>query len=133
MSTREDLQAWLALEHEAVWLYGLIGARVDSLAEPALTSFEAHRAARDRLRAVVRNGGGQPVGPALTYGDELFDSRRTARAAARDVENRVAAACLTLLGTGDEGIGRFAMAGLRRAALASLDWGADPIAFPGLD
>ncbi|MGI9084329.1 MAG: DUF4439 domain-containing protein [Aeromicrobium sp.] len=133
MSTSDDLQAWLALEHEAVWLYGVIGARLSGLSEAARTSFDAHRAVRDGLRAQVSDAGGQPVGPALTYGDELIDTRSSARRAARDVEERIAAACLALFGgTGTDGR-RFAMAGLRRAALAALGWGADPIAFPGLD
>ena len=133
MTRLDDLQAWLALEHEAVWLYGMIGARVDRLAKPASTSYDAHRAVRDRLRTLVDHAGGQPVGPALAYGDERVDSSKAARTAARSVEERIAAACVTLFGdTGRDGR-RFAMAGLRRAALAALDWGADPQAFPGLD
>jgi hypothetical protein len=133
MTRLDDLQAWLALENEAVWLYGMIGARVDKLAEPARTSYDAHRVVRDRLRVLVDEAGGQPVGPALTYGDERVDSPRAARAAAGNVEERIAAACVTLFGTvGAEGR-RFAMSGLRRAALAALDWGAPVRAFPGLD
>lgn len=133
MTATDDLQQWLALEHEAVWLYGVIGARVDNLADAARRSYDAHRVARDRLLALVRDAGGQPVGPALTYGPGVVDSRRTARAAASDVEERIAAACVTLFGGSDEKGRRFAMSGLRRAALAALDWGADVRAFPGLD
>lgn len=129
----DELQAWLALEHEAVWLYGMIGARVGDLSEAARTSFEAHRAARDRLRDLVSDADGEPVGPELTYGDRRVDSRQVARTAAQEVEARIAAACLTLFGAAGSDGRRFAMAGLRRAALASLDWGADPVAFPGLD
>jgi hypothetical protein len=129
----DDLQAWLALEHEAVWLYGLIGARVDNLARPASTSYDAHRAARDRLRKQVDDAGGQPVGPALTYGDDRIDSAKDARAAASNVEERIAAACVTVFGTAGQDGRRFAMSGLRRAALAALDWGAPVRAFPGLD
>ena len=133
MSTRvEDLQRWLALEHEAVWLYGVIGARVGDLAKPARTSYDAHRAVRDRLLELIDGLGGRPVGTALTYGNELVDSPRAARAAASDVEARIAAACLTVFGPADTTGRRFAMAGLRRAALATLDWGADARAFPGL-
>jgi len=129
----DDLQAWLALEHEAVWLYGLIGARVDNLARPASTSYDAHRAARDRLRKQVDDAGGQPVGPALTYGDDRIDSAKDARTAASNVEERIAAACVTVFGTVGQDGRRFAMSGLRRAALAALDWGAPVRAFPGLD
>ena len=133
MTRLEDLQAWLALEHEAVWLYGMIGARVDRLAKPASTSYDAHRAVRDRLRALVDDAGGQPVGPALTYGDERIDSPKAARIAARSIEERIAAACVTLFGDTEREGRRFAMSGLRRAALAALDWGAPVRAFPGLD
>ena len=55
MTRLDDLQTWLALEHEAVWLYGMIGARVDGLARPARTSYDAHRVVRWRAGA----GGGQ--------------------------------------------------------------------------
>ena len=133
MTRLDDLQAWLALEHEAVWLYGLIGARVDNLARPASTSYDAHRAARDRLRKQVDDAGGQPVGPALTYGDDRIDSAKDARTAASNVEERIAAACVTVFGTAGQDGRRFAMSGLRRAALAALDWGAPVRAFPGLD
>jgi hypothetical protein len=129
----DDLQAWLALEHEAVWLYGLIGARVDNLARSASTSYDAHRAARDRLRKLVDDAGGQPVGPALTYGDDRIDSAKDARGAAGSVEERIAAACVALFGTSGKEGRRFAMSGLRRAALAAVDWGAPVRAFPGLD
>jgi hypothetical protein len=133
MTRLEDLQAWLALEHEAVWLYGMIGARVDRLTKPAATSYDAHRVVRDRLRTLVHEAGGKPVGPALTYGEKRVDSARDARTAARSVEERIAAACVTLFGDVGRKDRRFAMSGLRRAALAALDWGAPVRAFPGLD
>ena len=133
MTRLDDLQSWLALEHEAVWLYGLIGARVDGVAKSARNSYDAHRLVRDRLIALVDRAGGQPVGPALTYGDGRIDSPKDARAAASNVEERIAAACVTVFGRADSDGRRFAMSGLRRAALAALDWGAPVRAFPGLD
>ncbi len=133
MTRLDDLQTWLALEHEAVWLYGLIGARVDGVATSARTSYDAHRLVRDRLIAMVDRAGGEPVGPALTYGDRRVDSTKDARATASSVEERIAAACVTVFGGADDEGRRFAMSGLRRAALAALDWGAPVRAFPGLD
>ena len=133
MTRLDDLQSWLALEHEAVWLYGLIGARVDGLAKSARTSYDAHRLVRDRLIALVDQAGGRPAGPALTYGDGRVDSPKDARAAASHVEERIAAACVTMFGRADSDGRRFAMSGLWRAALAALDWGAPVRAFPGLD
>ena len=133
MTRLDDLQAWLALEHEAVWLYGMIGARVDRLARPASTSYDAHRVVRDRLLRLVDGAEGEPVGPALTYGDDRVDSAKDARAAASNIEERIAAACVMLFGHTGRDERRFAMSGLRRAAVAALDWGAPVRAFPGLD
>ncbi len=133
MTRLDDLQAWLALEHEAVWLYGMIGARVDRLSRPARISFDAHRVVRDRLLELVDGAEGNPVGPALTSGDDRVDSAKDARAAASNVEERIAAACVTLFGSSGRDGRRYAMSGLRRAALAALDWGAPVRAFPGLD
>ena len=133
MTRLDDLQTWLALEHEAVWLYGMIGARVDGLARPARTSYDAHRVVRDRLLTFVDAAEGDPVGPALTYGDQRLDSAKDARAAASNVEERIAAASVTLFGHSGRDDRQFAMSGLRRAALAALDWGAPVRAFPGLD
>lgn len=129
----EALQAWLALEHEAVWLYGMVGARVDDLGESARRSFDAHRAVRDRLAVLIDDASAQPVGPRLTYGDDRVDSAGDARVTAQSVEQRITAACLNLFGSSGEDGRRFAMAGARRSALASLDWGGAPQAFPGLD
>lgn len=133
MSRLDDLQNWLALEHEAVWLYGVVGARLGGLADAARASLDAHRATRDRLRALVDAAGGTPMGPALGYGDGRIDTRRQAREAARGVEERIAAACVTLVGSAGGDDRRFALSGLRRAALAAHDWGAPVRAFPGLD
>ncbi len=133
MTRLDDLQTWLALEHEAVWLYGMIGARVDGVAKAASASYDAHRLVRDRLISMVDRAGGEPVGPALTYGDSRVDSPKDARTAASSVEERIAAACVAVFGAADSDGRRFAMSGLRRAALAALDWGAPVRAFPGLD
>jgi hypothetical protein len=69
----------------------------------------------------------------MTYGDGRVDSPKDARAAASNLEERIAAACVTEFGHADRDGRRFAMSGLRRAALAALDWGAPVRAFPGLD
>jgi hypothetical protein len=132
MTATDALQAWLALEHEAVWLYPVIGARHGEDRDRATASFEIHRITRDRLLARLREIGVEPVAPRLTYGRPVT-TRATARGRARSVENRVAAACLTLAGESDDGTRSFAVKELRRAALAALTWGGEPEAFPGLD
>lgn len=126
---RAALEGWLALEHEAVWWFGTIGGRFDDLRDAARDSYDQHRAARDRLVAVLA---GRGPAPRIAYGP-VPDSAAEARSVAADVEQRLCSATLTVIGVaeGDERVRP--LAALRRAALAALDWDADPVAFPGLD
>ena len=126
------LQAWLALEHEAIWQYGLIGGRFDDLRDRAEVAWQEHRAARDHLSEVISTAGQTPVGPAMGYGAPAPTAAQ-ARAVARGVEQRVAAAALTALGASAERAARrFAVSRLRAAAQAAIFWGDQPRAFPGL-
>ena len=127
-----ELQHWLALEHEAVWQYGLIGGRFDDLRDHAEAAWQEHRAARDHLSEVISTAGPTPVGPAMSYGAPAPTPAR-ARAVARGVEKRVAAAALTALGaSGKRAERRFAVSRVRAAARAAIIWGDQPRAFPGL-
>src|SRR5690242_3576311 len=125
----EDLQRWLSIEHEAVWLYGLIGGRFEDDRDVAEASWEHHRDARDHLNATIRAAGEVPVGPALTYGDRAGTAREAKRAA-RDVERRVSETCVAIAADAEHR--RLALTSLRRSARASIRWGARPQAFPGL-
>jgi hypothetical protein len=125
------LQAWLALEHEAIWLYGLIGGRVNDLDEDAAKSWDRHRDVRDRLVAVIGSTGEVPIAPSMGYEPTTIDSVGSARRAAQSVENRIASACVAALAS-DADRGR-ALKGLTSAARAAVMWGATPEAFPGLD
>lgn len=128
----EELQHWLALEHEAVWQYGLIGGRFDDLRDHAEAAWQEHRAARDHLSEVISSGGQRPVGPAMSYGAP-YPTAAQARAAARDLEQRVAAAALAALPASAERSGRrFAVSRVRAAARAAITWGDQAQAFPGL-
>jgi hypothetical protein len=126
------MQDWLALEHEAVWLYPVIGARFAALADRARTSYGKHHEARDRLLARLHQMDVEPVSPALTYDVGRLRTKARAIAAARQIEREIAAACLTLAGDTTGELRSYAMAGLRRAALAEITWGGKPDAFPGL-
>lgn len=131
MTTTDAVQAWLALEHEAVWLYPVIGVRHGEDREQATSSFEVHRVTRDRLLARLREIGVEPVAPRLTYGRPVT-TRAKARGRARSVEDRIAAACVALAAESDGATRALAVKELRRAALAAQAWGGDPEAFPGL-
>lgn len=72
MSTIESLQATLAAEHAAIFLYGDAGAHTSQSAEPALfdvvtTLYRTHRARRDQLRLLIADRGATPVAAAATY------------------------------------------------------------------
>jgi hypothetical protein len=132
MTPTEALQAWLALEHEAVWLYPVVGARLDGLRGRATTSFEAHRDVRDDLVVRLRGLGAEPVSAALGYAAAPLTSADEAGAAAQSLEARVSAAVLTLAGVAEADLREFAVGALRTSALAEQTWGAAPKAFPGL-
>ncbi len=126
-------QNWLALTHEAIWVYGLIGARISTLAEPAAQQVAAHRTARDRLSDRVTSLDGRPVETEAAY--DVADPTRPedARSLARDVESRIAATCVRLVAVTTDDARERAIRGLRTSALAQLRWGGSPEPFPGLD
>jgi hypothetical protein len=132
MTSTEALQGWLALEHEAVWLYPIIGARFDAVASRARRSYGKHVDVRDGLLARLHQLEVEPAPTALSYDVSRLRTAAQARVAAQQVEREIAAACLTLAGDSSGDLRTYATAGLRRAALAELTWGGPPTAFPGL-
>jgi hypothetical protein len=132
MTSDEALQQWLALEHEAVWFYAVAGGRFAPLATPARAAYTAHVGAREALLERLHRIGVEPVATALAYGVGRLRTTGDARKIARDLESRIAAACLTLVGVVEGDDREFATTALRRAALAELTWGGRPSAFPGL-
>lgn len=132
MNPTAAMQNWLALEHEAIWLLPIAGARFDELNDLGHRTQDAHLNTRDDLLERIHRTGANPVATALAYDVGPLTTIAEAQAAVRDVESRIAAACLTLVGqvSGDDRT--FATKSLRRAALAELAWGGEPTAFPGL-
>jgi hypothetical protein len=132
MTPTKALQAWLALEHQAVWLHPVLGARFDELRQRATVSFAAHRATRDAVIARLRALDAEPVRTRLAYDVGPLTTPDEARGAARTLEAEICAACLTLAGAVEDDTRAYAVTNLTRAALAELTWGAPPQAFPGL-
>jgi hypothetical protein len=132
MTSTEAMQDWLALEHEAVWLYPVIGARFDAVADRARASYGKHLDMRDRLLARLHQMDVEPVPTKLSYDVSRLRTKAHAITAARRIEIDIAAVCLTLAGDSTGDLRTYATAGLRRAALAEIAWGGQPDAFPGL-
>jgi hypothetical protein len=132
MTSAETLQDWLALEHEAVWLYPVVGARFDALAKPARTAYRKHRDVRDGLLSRLHQMDLEPVPTRLSYDTGRLRTKAAALAAAQRIEREIAATCLTLVGESSGDLQAYALQGLRRASLAELGWGGTPRAFPGL-
>ena len=126
----ESWQAWLAVEHEAVWLYGLIGGRLDDLSGAAREAWNRHREVRDQLITVIRAADAEPDGPQIAYAQAAVDSVADARRAAQTVEAKVTIAAMACMD--DTAHRPDVVAALRAAARTAAEWGAHPTAFPGL-
>lgn len=126
----EALQAWLAVEHEAVWLYGVIGGRVDDLSDRARDAWNRHRDNRDQVTSWIRTLGAEPVAPHMGYAPATITSAGAARRAAQAVEAKTAAAAVANLS--EPARRAMTVTALRGAARAAAAWGAAASAFPGL-
>ena len=133
MSEISGLQNWLALEHESIWIYQLIGARVAELTAPANGQAAAHRRRRDQLGKMITALGSNPVATELSYDVAPVIDGKAARKLARGVEARIAAACVSMVAVLADADREMAVDGLRTAALTQVRWGGSAEPFPGLD
>ena len=127
----------LAIEHEAVYAYGVVGGVLDpgtAEAGRALDGYEAHRARRDRLEDVVQELGSEPTPaePGYVLPAPVTDVDSAARLARR-VEDRSAVAYAQLVGPSVGDLREVLVDWLTDAATRGLSWGAAPTAFPGLE
>jgi len=134
----QELVALLADEHAAVYAYGLLGARL-GVAERrgARSAYDAHRAARDDLRALLERRGLQGPPPHPVY-DVTVSGRTQARALAVRLEEGLAVRWRDLVGTTDEAdLRRLAVQRLQECAVRAAAWrgaqgGPPTVPFPGL-
>ena len=126
------LQQCLALEHEAIWLYGYLGGKVPGITGRAFKAYESHRTLRDTLISMLHESQSTVPGPKADYALTPVKNTAQAMAVARTIESRGEAAYLALVGATETADRKFALQMLREAALSSLAWGAAPSAFPGL-
>ncbi|MFI9719608.1 ferritin-like domain-containing protein [Streptomyces sp. NPDC052396] len=127
-------QAALAGEHAAVYGYGVAGGHLDGArAGQAKEAYEAHRARRDALERTVRDLDGRPVAAAAGYRlpFPVTDPDSAVRLAA-ELESRLAGVYADLVGAATGALRGEAAAALREAAVRSVRWQGDGVAFPGL-
>jgi hypothetical protein len=134
----QALQATLAGEHAAVYLYGVIGARIPASAQPDLyqrvrEAYGLHRARRDQLTAMVRAAGASPVAADVSY--ELPNDAETPaqlEQAALQIEERCAALYADMVGNTSQANRQWALEALEDAAVRLLTFGGQPEPFPGI-
>jgi hypothetical protein len=137
MTPVEALQATLAGEHAAMYVYGVLGGQVSRTTQPALAeqvarSYAEHRRRRDRLEGLVRAHGADPVAAAPAY--RLPNPAANAaqlRAAARLVEARCVTLYAQLVGNSTGADRAWAITALDAGAVRAVEYGAAPTDLPG--
>jgi hypothetical protein len=137
-SPLEALQQTLAAEHAAIYVYGVVGARVPASTQRALAervghAYVTHRGRRDQLTAMVRASGGKPVAAEVSY--ELPTPCRTTvqlQTAARETESRIAEVYAAMVGATARAQRQWAIDALTDTAVRALGFGAQAEAFPGV-
>ncbi|HET7066055.1 MAG TPA: ferritin-like domain-containing protein [Nocardioides sp.] len=138
MSATDALQRTLAAEHAAIFVFGALGGRASALTAPALrrvigTAYDVHVTRRDRLRALVRAAGGDPVAaePAYRLPSPLLTALQIEAEALR-VERACATTYAALVAETTGGDRRWAVEALIAVALAERSFGGLPEPLPGL-
>jgi hypothetical protein len=137
MTPVEALQAALAGEHAALYVYGVLGGQVSRSAQPALADlvsrgYTDHRRQRDRLVALVSAHGATPVAAAPSY--RLPNAAATPaqlRSAARLVESRCVTLAAQAVGSTSGRDRAWSITALDAAAVRAVRLGAVPTDFPG--
>jgi Domain of unknown function (DUF4439) len=138
MTPVQALQKALAAEHAAVHLYGLLGAQSSKSRQPTLfrkldQTYEAHRAARDRLTVLVNAKGRDPVAAKVDYVvPGPTSSPAQIEAVARTIERRVTHTYGELVANTAGSDRQWAIAALDASALREVSFGVKPSNFPGL-
>ncbi len=132
------LQATLAGEHAAVWIYGVLGAQSSQSRTPGLfdelsTAYALHRKRRDQLEVTISGLDAQPVAAQVSYA--LPNPARTTaqlRAAALQVEQRLADVYGQQVQSTTHAQRRWAIAALDDCAVRQLGFGGSPTGLPGM-
>ncbi len=139
MTALEALQACLTAEHASVYGYGVIGGVLAGVAagssdqELAAAGYVEHRRRRDDLTAVIADQDAAPVPAQPAYDlpgpvETLADCRALGRLLEERTADTYAAAVAETVDSERELVAR----ALSACALRAVDWGAKPVAFPGI-
>ncbi|GAB2880263.1 ferritin-like domain-containing protein [Nocardioides pacificus] len=137
MTTTDALQATLAAEHAAVWLYGVLGAQTSASSEAALhnelsQAYTLHRSRRDELSRTLRDLAQEPVSAAAAYETPSpIRSPRQRRSAAIEIEDRCATTYAALVANTVAAQRAWAVAALTDAAVRRVRLGGEPEQLPG--
>ena len=139
MTYTDALQAVLAGEHAAIYVYGALGAQTSQSGAPDLyaalgEAYETHRARRDQLTALLRDLGTTPVPaePAYELPTDLGSIDAVHRHAL-EVERSCAATYAYLVASSPSAERRFAVHLLVQTAVRELAFRGTPETFPGSD
>lgn len=137
MTTLASLQATIAAEHAAIYLYGDAGAHTSQSAEPDLFGlismlYRTHRSRRDQLRLLITDRGATPVAAAASYEvPARLASPAAVRRLAVSTEERSAEVYAALVANTAGTDRSWAISALAEAAQARVLLGAEPQTFPG--
>lgn len=137
MKPLQAMQATLAGEHAALYVYGVLGGRVSASAQPDLAAavaagYAVHRGRRDLLRRMVTAAGGQPVAAEEAYAlPTPCVTAEDLRTAAARTEERCAAVYAQMVRSTAQANRQWAIDALVDAAVRGLADGGGAEAFPG--
>jgi hypothetical protein len=138
MTPLEAMQAVLAGEHAAVYVYGVLGGRTSASAEPVLAAalraaYDVHRGRRDQLVAIIRDDDADPVPAEVSYElPNAADTTRRCRRAAAEVEQRCTGLYAQAVGSTARASRQWSIDAMADAAVRQLTFGAEPDPFPGV-
>lgn len=128
----EALANWLTIEHEAVWTYPIISARVDSRTGSAAAAYRRHERIVRRLERHLETLGVEAPAPQVSYDIGRLTSAQHADRRARSVEDRATAAALATIGASEGPMRRWALRMMGLSAEARVHWNGEPEALPGI-
>lgn len=133
-----EMQTTLADEHAAVYLFGLLGARVSerkdaSLFQSLTESFESHRRNRDDLSALIAGLGETPIAAAIAYDPPgPVNSPAEIKRAAGTLEKRMTLRYGSLVENTTREQRAWAITALQSSAIRELSYGQPPSDLPGM-